>query len=106
MKFETVLKNHPYGREADEVVALIADPSTVPASKRYAVAQWLREYVAARAYGCTGLTTAPDGPTIAADGSTEDPEDERPEDHHRDAREPRTAYDPGAGPFPHGYGNP
>ena len=107
MKYETVLRNHPYGREADEVVSLVADLSTIPASKRYAVAQWLREYVAARGYGCTGLTADPEGPAL--DGSESDAtasdladeiyedqeavlklrdEAERPEDYWREARRP------------------
>ena len=106
MKYETVLKNHPYGREADEVVSLVADISTIPASKRYAVAQWLREYVAARAFGCTGLTADPEGPALHGPESdaTALPEDERPEDYHREAREPTNPlHDPYAGHGPKRY---
>jgi hypothetical protein len=99
----SALEDHPYGPEADQLINLVFDSGPSSPMRKLAVAEWLREYVAARAFGCTGLTADPDGPTIDAAGSGED---ERPEDYHRAAREPRTAYDPGAGPFRHGYGNP
>jgi hypothetical protein len=95
MKKENLYK---YDEEAEALIKLVLETAN-PTLRNSRVASWLREYVAARAYGCTGLTVDPDGPTIDAAASGED---ERPEDYHREAR---MAYDPGAGPFPHGYGN-
>jgi hypothetical protein len=59
-----------YEKEADELINLVL---TVPAdaedfggrSRTREVADWLREFVAASNYGCTGLTADPDGPELA-----------------------------------------
>lgn len=82
------LRNHPYGREADDVVNTYLRGGTSEVRRKLAVANWLREYVAAREAGCTGLTLPLDGPTIDALGSGEE---DRPEDYWRDGREPKFA---------------
>jgi hypothetical protein len=69
-----------YEKEADELINLVL---TVPAdaedfggrSRTREVADWLREFVAASNYGCTGLTVDPDGPELAAHGPESDATD-------------------------------
>lgn len=54
-----------YEKEADEIINLVFDSPRVHSERRKAVANWLREFIAGREYGCTGLTADPDGPGLA-----------------------------------------
>ena len=71
-----------YETEADELINLVFDAPMNSATRQRLVADWLREFVAATNYGCTGLTTDPDGPSLelrrdeALDGLREGAEDE------------------------------
>jgi len=53
-----------YDKEADELINLVFDAPMNSATRHRLVASWLREFVAATNYGCTGLTSDPDGPSI------------------------------------------
>lgn len=55
-----------YSREADELINLVYEgsPMRSSATRQKIVANWLREFVAALSFGCTGLTADPDGPQL------------------------------------------
>jgi len=53
----------PYQKEANEIIDIIVANPDYRKWNRL-IADWLREFVAAREYGCTGLTTDPDGPEL------------------------------------------
>ena len=105
------LRDHPYRTEAENIIEVATGrkPTGVESITTLRVADWLREFVAAYASGCTGLASDPDGPTlVGADPVTsgaavladatdaevdgflgavhEDHPDERPEDFWREAR--------------------
>jgi len=63
-ELEATLAAHPYRREADELINLVFDCPMNSAKRALSVADWLREFVAAREFGCTGMTTDPDGPEL------------------------------------------
>lgn len=50
--------------EADEIINLVYDSPMNSDTRQKLVADWLREFVAAYASGCTGLASDPDGPTL------------------------------------------
>jgi hypothetical protein len=54
-EIEATLAAHPYRREADELINLVFEGNFNSNKRALAVADWLREFVAAREYGCTGL---------------------------------------------------
>lgn len=61
-----------YTKEADELINLVFDAPMNSATRQRLVADWLREFLAAREYGCTGLTLDPDGPELRLDGPRSD----------------------------------
>lgn len=63
------LRDHPYRDEAEAIleVATGRRPTGVESITTLRVADWLREFVAAYASGCTGLASDPDGPTLAGE---------------------------------------
>lgn len=63
------LQDHPYRTEAENIIEVATGrkPTGVESVTTLRVADWLREFVAAYASGCTGLASDPDGPTLAGE---------------------------------------
>ena len=102
------LEGHPYGREADELINLVFDSGPSSPRRKLAVANWLREYVAARAFGCTGLTADPEGPALhgpESDATASDLADEIYEDQEAvlKLRDEAERPEPSKPPRPRGF---
>jgi hypothetical protein len=76
-ELEATLAAHPYRSEADELIDLVFSHNYNSARRTLAVADWLREYIAAREFGCTGLTVAPESPEPSLGGQDDRLESER-----------------------------
>lgn len=60
------LRDHPYRDEAEAILEIATGrrPTPVESVSTLRVADWLREFVAAYASGCTGLAAAPGSPPL------------------------------------------